>query len=42
MKEEKIRELLSEFDYNKNTLEDTLQFLLIMCTNIVQLKGVKK
>jgi len=39
MKEKQIRLLLKEFDYDKNTIEDTLQFLLIMCTNIVQLKG---
>ena len=38
MKEEIIRQLLKEFDYDKNTLEDTLQFLLITCVNIVQLK----
>lgn len=36
MKEDKIRQLLKEFNYDKNTLEDTLQFLLIICTNIVQ------
>lgn len=36
MKEDKIRQLLNEFNYDRNTLEDTLQFLLIMCTNIVQ------
>ena len=39
MKEEQIRLLLKEFDYDKNTIEDTLQFLLVMCINIVQLKG---
>ena len=36
MKEDKIRQLSKEFNYDKNTLEDTLQFLLIICTNIVQ------
>lgn len=36
MKEDKIRQLLKEFNYDRNTLEDTLQFLLIICTNIVQ------
>ena len=39
MKEIQIRQLLKEFDYDKNTLEDTLQFLLIMSTNIVQLQN---
>jgi hypothetical protein len=41
MKEKEIRQLLKEFDYNKNTLEDTLHFLLIMCINITQLKEGK-
>jgi hypothetical protein len=35
-KEKLIRTLLKEFDYDKNTMEDTLQFLIIMCTDIVQ------
>lgn len=29
-----IRQLLSEFDYNKNTLKDTLGFLLYMANHI--------
>ena len=28
------KDMLKEFDYDKNTLEDTLQFLLIMCNDI--------
>lgn len=39
MTEQRIRELLSEFHYYKNTLDDTLQFLLMMCYNIVDLKN---
>lgn len=38
MTEKQIKTLLSEFDYNKNELQTTLQFLLIMATNIVQLQ----
>ena len=37
-KEEKIdliKKLLKEYNYDKNKLEDTLQFLLIMCNDIV-------
>ena len=43
MSENQIRQLLSEFHYYKNTLDDTLQFLLYMCYNIVELtnKGGK-
>ena len=36
-KEEKeimIKTLLKEYNYDKNKLEDTLQFLLIMCNDI--------
>ena len=28
------KDMLKDFDYDKNTLEDTLQFLLIMCNDI--------
>ncbi len=38
MKEEQIIQLLKEYDYDKNELQTTLQFLLIMATNIVQLQ----
>ena len=34
MKEEDIKQLLSEYNYNKNDLEATLEFLLIMCIEI--------
>ena len=36
MKEKQIRQLLNEFDYNKNTLSNTLEFLLMMCFYIQQ------
>lgn len=43
MKKEKlIRLLLKQFDYDKNTIEDTLQFLLIMCNDIVEILNKKK
>ncbi len=35
MKEEDIRLLLKEFDYDKNDLDTTLEFLIRMCYEIV-------
>ena len=42
MKETTIRTLLKEFDYYKNTLEDTLEFILTMSVEIVRLKEEKE
>ena len=38
MSEERVRLLLKEFDYDKNTLDDTLDFILMMCSYIIKLK----
>lgn len=37
MKEEMIRTLLSEFDYDKNDLDTILDFLIRMCYEIIVL-----
>lgn len=37
MEESQIRTLLSEFDYNKNTLPDTLEFIILMSLYITRL-----
>ena len=37
MKEEQIRLLLKEFDYDKNTLEDTLNFLVYMTNKLIKI-----
>lgn len=43
MKEEQIRLLLKEFDYDKNTMDDTLDFLLYMVNEIKnRKKEIKK
>ena len=33
---ENIKQLLTEYEYQKNNIRDTLQFLLIMCNKIVE------
>lgn len=38
MTEKQIKMLLSEYNYDKNELQTTLQFLLIMAKEIVQLQ----
>lgn len=44
-KEEQIKiykDMLKEFDYDKNTLEDTIQFLLYMSANLYQILNEKR
>ena len=38
MDEEHIKLLLSEYDYNKNDIDDTMEFLLRMCWAIANLE----
>ena len=38
MKEETIRMLLKEFDYDKNTLEDTIDFLVYVINELIKIK----
>lgn len=41
MGEKQIKELLKSFNYDRNSIDDTLEFLLLICYNITKIKEVK-